>query len=115
MKRSWLVIGGIILFILIIFFWWRNSYNRFVIKEEGIRAQLGQLNNVYQQRLDLIPNLVSTVQGSVAAERQTLEAVVSARSRASSITLTPEALKDPQAFANFQQAQDGLSSAISRL
>jgi len=115
MKRSWLIIGGIILFIIIIFFWWRNSYNRFVVKEEGIRAQLGQLNNVYQQRLDLIPNLVSTVQGSVAAERQTLEAVVSARSRASSITLTPEALKDPQAFANFQQAQDGLSSAISRL
>jgi LemA protein len=115
MKRSWLVIGGILLLILIIFFWWRNSYNRFVVKEEGIKAQLGQLNNVYQQRLDLIPNLVSTVQGSVAAERQTLEAVIQARASASQITLTPEALKDPQAFAKFQQIQDQLSGALSRL
>jgi LemA protein len=115
MKRSWLVIGGILLFILIIFFWWRNSYNRFVVKEEGIRAQLGQLNNVYQQRLDLIPNLVNTVRGSVAAEKEILVEVQNARSRASQITLTPEALKDPQAFANFQQAQDQLSGAISRL
>lgn len=115
MKKSWLIIGGIILFVLIIFFWWRNSYNRFVVKEEGINAQLGQLNNVYQQRLDLIPNLVSTVQGSVTAERQTLDAVVSARSRATEVTLTAEALKDPQAFANFQQVQDQLSGALSRL
>jgi LemA protein len=115
MKRSWLIIGGIILVLVIIFSWWRSTYNGFVQKDENIKAQLGQLNNVYQQRLDLIPNLVATVEGSVQAERQTLDAVVSARARATGVTLTPEALKDPQAFSRFQQAQDGLSSALSRL
>lgn len=115
MKRSWLVIGGIVLLIVIIFSWWRSSYNGFVQKDENIKAQLGQINNVYQQRLDLIPNLVATVQGSVSAERGTLEAVISARARATGVTLTPEALKDPALFAKFQQVQDGLSGALSRL
>lgn len=115
MKRSWLVIGGIVLLIVIIFSWWRSTYNGFVQKDENIKAQLGQINNVYQQRLDLIPNLVSTVQGSVSAERGTLEAVISARARATGVTLTPEALKDPALFAKFQQVQDGLSGALSRL
>jgi LemA protein len=115
MKRSWLVIGGIVLLIVIIFSWWRSSYNGFVQKDENIKAQLGQINNVYQQRLDLIPNLVATVQGSVSAERSTLEAVISARARATGVTLTPEALKDPALFAKFQQVQDGLSGALSRL
>jgi LemA protein len=115
MKRSWLVIGGIVLLIVIIFSWWRSSYNGFVQKDENIKAQLGQINNVYQQRLDLIPNLVATVQGSVSAERGTLEAVINARARATGVTLTPEALKDPALFAKFQQVQDGLSGALSRL
>src|SRR5687767_5015900 len=115
MKKSWLLIGGIILFVLILVFWGISKSDSLNLKDENIQAQLGQLNNVYQQRLDLIPNLVATVQGSAAAERQTLEAVVSARARATGITLTPEALKDPQAFANFQQIQDQVSSAISRL
>lgn len=115
MKRSWLVIGGIVLLIVIIFSWWRSSYNGFVQKDENIKAQLGQINNVYQQRLDLIPNLVATVQGSVSAERGTLEAVISARARATGVTLTPEALKDPALFSKFQQVQDGLSGALSRL
>ncbi|MEP7233871.1 MAG: LemA family protein [Ignavibacteriota bacterium] len=115
MKKSWLIIGGIVFLILILFFWWRSAYNGFVTKEENIKAQLGQLNNVYQQRLDLIPNLVATVQGSAVAERQTLTDVISARSKATGVTLTPEALKDPQAFANFQKLQDNVSSALSRL
>jgi LemA protein len=115
MKRSWLVIGGIVLLVVIIFSWWRSSYNGFVQKDENIKAQLGQINNVYQQRLDLIPNLVATVQGSVSAERGTLEAVINARARATGVTLTPEALKDPALFAKFQQVQDGLSGALSRL
>ncbi len=115
MKRSWLVIGGVVFLVLIIVFWWTGARNGFVTKEEGIKAQMGQLNNAYQQRLDLIPNLVSTVQGSVQAERGTLEAVIGARARATGITLTPEALKDPELFAKFQKVQDGLSSAISRL
>jgi len=115
MKKSWLIIGGILFFILILFFWWQSAYNGFVTKEENIKAQLGQLNNVYQQRLDLIPNLVATVQGSAIAERQTLDEVIGARSKATGVTLTAEALKDPQAFANFQKIQDNLSGALSRL
>jgi LemA protein len=115
MKKSWLIIGGIVFLILILFFWWRSAYNGFVTKEENIKAQLGQLNNVYQQRLDLIPNLVATVQGSAVAERQTLDEVIGARAKATGVTLTPEALKDPAAFANFQKLQDNVSSALSRL
>jgi LemA protein len=115
MKKSWLIIGGIVFFILIIFFWFTSTRNGFVTKDENIKAQLGQLNTVYQQRLDLIPNLVATVQGSAAAERQTLDEVIGARSKATGVTLTAEALKDPAAFANFQKIQDNLSGALSRL
>jgi LemA protein len=115
MKRGTLIIGGIVLLLLILFLWWRTTYNSFVTLDEGVKAQLGQLNNVYQQRADLIPNLVATVQASAVNERQTLTDVISARSRATGINLTPEALKDPQAFQNFQNIQGQLSSALSRL
>jgi LemA protein len=115
MKKGTLIVGGIVVLLLIIFMWWRTTYNGFVTMDEGVKAQLGQLNNVYQQRADLIPNLVSTVQGSALNERQTLTDVITARSRATGINLTPEALKDPQAFQNFQKVQGDLSSALSRL
>ncbi len=115
MKKGTLIIGGIVLLLLILFMWWRTTYNSFVTMDEGVKAQLGQLNNVYQQRADLIPNLVETVKGSAVNERQTLTDVIMARSRATGINLTPEALKDPQAFQNFQKVQGDLSSAISRL
>ncbi|HEX5315323.1 MAG TPA: LemA family protein, partial [Candidatus Kapabacteria bacterium] len=115
MKKGTLIIGGIILILIIIFLWWQSSYNNFVNMDEGVKAQLGQLNNVYQQRADLIPNLVETVKGSAIQERKTLTDVIDARSRATGINLTPEALKDPQAFQNFQNVQGQLSSALSRL
>lgn len=112
--------GVIILIVLLVvalglFGWWRGTYNRFVQKDESVKAQLGQLNNAYQQRADLIPNLVETVKGSALAERQTLTDVISARSRASGIQLTPEVLNDPKAFQNFQAAQQQLTGALSRL
>src|SRR5205823_3224967 len=115
MRKSFLIIGGIVLLLLILFLWWRTTYNNLVSMDEGVKSQLGQLNNVYQQRADLIPNLVETVKGSAVQERQTLTDVISARSRATAIQLTPEALKDPAAFQNFQRAQGELSSALSRL
>src|SRR5665213_348239 len=115
MKKGTLIIGGIVLLLLIIFLWWQSSYNHFVTMDEGVKAQLGQLNNVYQQRADLIPNLVETVKGSAIQERKTLTDVIDARARATGINLTPEALKDPQAFQNFQAIQGQLSSALSRL
>ena len=115
MKTASIVIGAVVLLGLIIFGWWRTTYNNLVSLDEGVKSQLGQLNNVYQQRADLIPNLVETVKGSALNERQTLTDVITARSKASSIQLTPEALKDPAAFQNFQKVQGELSSALSRL
>ena len=115
MKKGTLIIGGIIFLVLIGYLWWKSTYNSLVTMDEGVKAQLGQLNNVYQQRADLVPNLVETVKGSAVQERQTLTDVISARSRASSVQLTPEALKDPQAFQNFQKIQGELSGALSRL
>src|SRR5579883_3128274 len=115
MRKGTLIVGGIILLLLILFIWWRTTYNNLVNMDEGVKSQLGQLNNVYQQRADLIPNLVETVKGSAVQERQTLTDVVDARSRATGVNLTPEALKDPQAFQNFQKVQGDLSSALSRL
>lgn len=115
MKRGWIVIAVVVLLVLVLFSWWKNSYNNFVQADENVKAQLGQLNNVYQQRADLIPNLVNTVQGAAAAERQTLTEVIQARAQATSIQLTPEALKDTVAFQNFQRAQGNLEGALSRL
>lgn len=115
MKKGTMIIGGIVILLLFLFMWWRTTYNGFVTMDEGVKAQLGQLNNVYQQRADLIPNLVETVKGSAVNERQTLTDVISARSRATGMNLTPEALKDPQAFQNFQKVQGDLSGALSRL
>ena len=83
--------------------------------DEQVNAEAANLQAAYQRRSDLIPNLVSTVGAAAASERATLEAVTSARARATSIQLTPEALRDPEAMARFQEAQEGLTGALSRL
>jgi len=91
------------------------GYNTMQRYEEAVFKAWGDLDAQLQRRADLIPNLVETVKGFAAQERETLEAVINARSRASSIQLTPEMLSDPQAVAQFQEAQGSLSSALSRL
>jgi len=91
------------------------GYNTMQRYEEAVFKAWGDLDAQLQRRADLIPNLVETVKGFAAQERETLEAVSNARSRASSIQLTPEMLSDPQAVAQFQEAQGSLSSALSRL
>lgn len=90
------------------------SYNKFVNLEEQIDAQWAQVENVYQRRADLIPNLVATVKGYAAHERETLEAVIEARSKATSVNVNAENLNE-QSMQQFQDAQAGLSSALSRL
>jgi LemA protein len=115
MKKSWLIIGSILFVVIVLFSWLRSSYNGMVLLDQNIKESVGNLNTAYQRRSDLIPNLVATVQGSVQAERGTLEAVMKARASATSMQLTPEALKDPQAMKNFEQAQGALSGALSRL
>lgn len=95
--------------------WGVTAYNRLVQLQERVNEAWSQVENVYQRRADLIPNLVKTVEGAADFERGTLQDVIEARSRATSIQLTPEMLQDPNAFAQFEQAQANLGAALSRL
>jgi LemA protein len=90
------------------------SYNVMVERDEAIAAQWAQVENAYQRRADLIPNLVNTVKGYADFEQETLTQVIEARSKATGITVDPGNL-NPQALQQFQAAQDGLGSALSRL
>jgi len=91
------------------------GYNEFQTKDEQIKAAWGEVVNQYQRRADLIPNLVNTVKGYAAHEKDTLEAVTRARAAATSFQITPEVLNNPAAFQKFQQVQGQLTSALSRL
>lgn len=91
------------------------GYNEFQTKDESVKAAWGEVVNQYQRRSDLIPNLVNTVKGYASHEKDTLEAVIKARSAATSFQITPEVLNNPEAFKKFQEVQGGLSSALSRL
>ena len=95
--------------------WGVGVHNRLVQLDEGVNEAWAHVENVYQRRADLIPNLVKTVEGAADFERETLTEVIEARSRATSVQLTPEMLRDPNAFSQFEQAQNGLGSALSRL
>ncbi len=90
------------------------GYNKMVDMEEQVTAQWSQVENVYQRRADLIPNLVNTVKGYAEHEQETLEGVIEARSKATSVNVNPENLSE-QSIEQFNQAQQGLSSALSRL
>jgi LemA protein len=89
--------------------------NKIVALGQGVDAQWANVESAYQRRADLIPNLVSTVQGAAGFEKSTLEAVTQARASVGQMKVTPEVLNDPQAFAKWQAAQDGLTSALQRL
>jgi len=91
------------------------GYNDIQAGDETVKAAWAEVSNQYQRRADLIPNLVNTVKGAADFERQTLEAVINARSKATSMKLSPELLEDPEAFNRFVEAQGQLSSALSRL
>lgn len=114
MKKSWIIIIAVVILGFIIYGWFKNSYNSMVTLEEGVSAQWAQVENVYQRRADLIPNLVNTVKGYADHEKETLEGVINARAKATSVNVDANNLT-PETFAAFQQAQDGLSSALSRL
>ena len=91
------------------------GYNTIPTKQEEAKARWADVQSQYQRRADLIPNLVSTVQGAAIQERTTLTQVIEARSRATGVTVTPETLNDPAAFQRYQAAQGELSQALSRL
>jgi len=91
------------------------GYNRIQTLDEQVKAAWAEVLNQYQRRADLVPNLVNTVKGYAAHEREVLTRVTEARAKVGSITATPELVNDPEAFARFQAAQGELTSALSRL
>jgi LemA protein len=91
------------------------GYNSIQAADEDVKAAWADVQNQYQRRMDLVPNLVRTVKGAADFERETLEAVVEARSKAAGVKLDASLLDDPQAFQRFQETQGQLGSALSRL
>ncbi len=114
MKKGYIVLIVIAVVILSIFFWFRGSYNGMVSMSETVSSQWSNVENQYQRRLDLIPNLVNTVKGYAAHEQQTLEEVVNARAKATQTQINFDQL-DESAIKKINNIQGELSSALSRL
>jgi LemA protein len=109
------VVGVIVVFAIGLLLWGMGAYNKLVGLDESVKTAWSQVENQYQRRAELLPNLVETVKGFAAQEKSVLLGVTEARAKVSQITVTKEVLDDPNAFAKFQAAQDQFSSAISRL
>jgi len=114
MKKTWIILAVVAVLMILTYTSVKNSYNNLIALREGVASQWGQVENVYQRRSDLIPNLVNTVKGYADFEKETLTQVIEARAKATQITVDPSKL-DAQAIQNFQQAQSGVSSALGRL
>lgn len=114
MKKGGIALVAVAAILLGIFFWAKNSYNRMVTADEQVSAAWSQVENVYQRRADLIPNLVATVKGYAEHESKTLESVIAARSKATQVTVDPSALS-AEDLARFNEAQGELSGALGRL
>jgi LemA protein len=112
--KKWIVIGVILLVVFIIYRSFVGTYNTMIGQEEQVNQGWAQVENVYQRRADLIPNLVNTVKGYADFEQETLTGVIEARAKATSVNINPQNL-DAGSLQQFQQAQEGLSSALSRL
>ena len=110
------VFGVILLFVLIAVLWAVGGYNSLVSAKQGVNQQWSQVQNVYQRRADLIPNLVNTVAGAANFEKSTLTEITAARASVGQVKLDPNsAPTDPAKLAAFESAQGQLSSALSRL
>lgn len=107
-------IGVVLIAVVAVFLFSGCGYNKMVELDEQVKSSWSQVENVYQRRADLIPNLVNTVKGYAAHEQETLEGVIEARSKATSVNIDPANLS-PETIQQFNQAQEGLSSALSRL
>lgn len=119
MKKGMLIgltIGGIfVLFIVMFFLWGKNTYNNMVTLDESVTQSWSQVENQYQRRADLIPNLIETVKGYANFEKSVLLDVTEARAKVSQLTISKDVLNNPQAFQKFQALQGSLSGALSRL
>ena len=114
MKKSYIVIGVIVIILIGIFMWFKGSYNQMVTRSEGVSSQWSNVENQYQRRLDLIPNLVNTVKGYAEHEQNTLTQVVEARAKATQMRINFDQL-DEKTIQQFNSMQGELSSALSRL
>jgi LemA protein len=119
MKKSTIVIlsviGGLLLLAFLLVGWVTGMYNSLVKLDEGVNQAWAQVQNQYQRRADLIPNLVEVVKGYAAHEKEVFENVAEARSSVGKMQITPEILNNPQLFQKFQEAQSNLGSWLSRL
>ncbi len=117
--RGWIGCGIVAIILLVVVLaiggWVMGVYNGLVRQQVRVDEAWSQVENVYQRRLDLVPNLVETVKGAAQFERSTFTAVTEARAKASQMVVTPEILNDPALFRQFQQVQGELSGALSRL
>ncbi|MDP5097938.1 MAG: LemA family protein [Flavobacterium sp.] len=107
----WIIVGGALLTLVL---WYINVKNGAITVDQAVKKEWGNVETSYQRRNDLIGNLVKTVKGAAEFEKSTLEAVIAARSKATSITVDPTNIT-PEQFEQFNQAQSGVSSALSRL
>jgi LemA protein len=108
-------LGVIVLGLVVVGLLGIGAYNSLNKLDQAVKSQWAQVENQYQRRADLVPNLVETVKGAANFEKDTFTAVTEARAKVGQTKLDVNSLNDPAAFAKFQQAQDGLSSALSRL
>jgi len=110
-----LVVVVVVVLVLGVGAWVAGQYNGLVRDQQAVQSAWAQVENVYQRRFDLIPNLVETVKGVAAFEKETYTAVAEARAKVGQIRLSAEDLQDPQAFRRLEAAQGELSSVLSRL
>ena len=115
MKLGLLVLGVLVLVVIVAGGWAVSVNNRLVSMDQAVQEAWAQVQTVYQQRADLVPNLVETVKGFAAQERTVLEEVTRARASVAGMKVTPEVLNDPALLRKFQEAQSQLSGALSRL
>jgi LemA protein len=115
-KTLLIVVAVIVVIGMILYSFFGGNYNKIVVLDEGVKSQWGQVENVYQRRLDLIPNLVATVKGYAAHESEVFTQIAEARSKAGGVMqVSDEVLNNPESFKKFQQAQSELSGALQRL
>ena len=113
-KKTLIIIGVVVLLVVIVYQLFAGSYNKMVSADQEVKSQWANVENVYQRRADLIPNLVNTVKGYATHEKETLTAVIEARSKATSVKIDANHL-NAESLAKFQQAQSGLTGALSKL
>jgi LemA protein len=114
MKKGWIVLIVLAVLALILYASGQGAYNKMVTQREGVKAQWSNVENQYQRRADLIPNLVNTVKGYATHEQTTLTQVIEARSKATQIQVNPDQLT-PEAIQQYSAAQGAVSSALGRL